>query len=276
MPLIVGEKKSSGLRALRSYVRILDTTLRDGEQMPGVSLTPQQKLEIALALEDSGVDAIEAGYPAVSEGEFRAVREIARNVYRSEVVALSRAVKSDIDKVIEAEVRSIHLFIATSEMHMKYKLRMSPEEVLERAVWSVEYAKSHGLIVEFSAEDSTRSDPRFLARVFQAVVDAGASRIDIADTVGVSTPSSMRKLVRFIKREVKGDYLISVHCHDDFGMSVANSISAVEAGARQVHVTVLGVGERAGNAALEEVVTTLVFLLGFETGVKLYSIPRLA
>ncbi|MEM4678120.1 MAG: 2-isopropylmalate synthase [Acidilobaceae archaeon] len=274
MVLLIVEARR--LEFSQDYVRILDTTLRDGEQMPGISLTPQQKLEIALALEDAGVDAIEAGYPAVSEGEFKAVREIARNVYKSEVIALARATKSDIDKAIEAEVPSVHLFIATSEIHMKYKLKMSPEEVLEKAVWAVDYAKSHGLTVEFSAEDSTRSDPRFLVKVFQAVVDTGASRIDIADTVGVATPSSMKKLVEYVSTEVKGSYIISVHCHDDFGMSVANSISAVEAGARQVHVTVLGVGERAGNAALEEVVTSLEFLLGFKTKVRLNAIPKLA
>lgn len=250
-------------------VRILDTTLRDGEQMAGVSLTPEQKLEIAVALAELGVDSIEAGFPVVSPGEFRAVRTIAREVRGVEVIALARASKGDIDRVVDSGAGAVHTFIATSELHMKYKLRLPPEAVVERAVEAVEYAKSHGLVVEFSAEDATRSDPHFLAKVFQAVVDAGADRIDIADTVGVAYPSYMEFLVKWVKGNVRGRYLLSVHCHDDFGMAVANSVAAVEAGADQVHTTLLGVGERAGNAALEEVAAALVFLLGYELKLNL-------
>jgi len=257
-------------------VRLLDTTLRDGEQMPGVSLAPQQKLEIALALAELGVDSIEAGFPITSRGEFEAVRAIAREIRGVEVIALARAHKADIDKIIEAEVPAIHTFIATSDLHMKYKLRLSTEQVIEKAVWAIEYAKSHGLVVEFSAEDATRSDLQFLAKVFQAVVDAGADRIDIADTVGIAHPSLISFLVSYIKSAVKGGYILSVHCHNDFGMAVANSVTAIESGADQAHVTVLGVGERAGNAALEEVATALAFLYGYKVKIDFSKINRVA
>lgn len=258
------------------YVRILDTTLRDGEQTPGVALKPDDKLRIALALEELGVDSIEAGFPITSKGEFLAVKMIASEVRSAEVIALSRACKDDIDRVLDSGAGAIHLFIATSDIHMKYKLGMSPEEVVEKAVTAVEYAKSHGLTVEFSAEDSTRSRWEFLARVFQEVVNAGANRIDIADTVGVMRPSAMFELVKYIRNSVRGNYILSVHCHNDFGMAVANSVVAVESGADQVHVTVLGVGERAGNAALEEVVAALTFLAGFKTNIKLEFIASTA
>jgi 2-isopropylmalate synthase len=257
-------------------VRLLDTTLRDGEQMPGVSLMPQQKLEIALALAELGVDSVEAGFPITSRGEFEAVRAIAREVRGVEVIALARASKADIDKVIEAEASAVHTFIATSDLHMKYKLRMPPERVVEKAVWAVDYAKSHGLVVEFSAEDATRSDLQFLVKVFQAVVDAGANRIDIADTVGVARPSYMSFLVSYVKSNVKGNYLLSVHCHNDFGMAVANSVTAIESGADQAHVTVLGVGERAGNAALEEVASALAFLYGYKVKIDFSKVNNVA
>ncbi|MCC6016895.1 MAG: 2-isopropylmalate synthase [Desulfurococcaceae archaeon] len=257
-------------------MRLLDTTLRDGEQMPGVDLSVDQKLEIALLLDELGVDSIEAGFPITSRGEFEAVKLIAKNVGNSEVVALARTRKEDIDKALDADVDAIHTFIATSDIHMKYKLKMTREQVVEKAIEAVEYAKSHGVVVEFSAEDATRSDWGFLVKVFQGVVDAGADRLDIADTVGVMRPSYMVKLVEFVRNNVKGNYILSVHCHNDFGMAVANSVSAVEAGADQVHVTVLGVGERAGNAALEEVASALKFLLGYEVGIKFEKIRRVA
>ena len=244
--------------------------------MPGVSLMPQQKLEIALALAELGVDSVEAGFPITSRGEFEAVRAIAREVRGVEVIALARASKADIDKVIEAEASAVHTFIATSDLHMKYKLRMPPERVVEKAVWAVDYAKSHGLVVEFSAEDATRSDLQFLVKVFQAVVDAGANRIDIADTVGVARPSYMSFLVSYVKSNVKGNYLLSVHCHNDFGMAVANSVTAIESGADQAHVTVLGVGERAGNAALEEVASALAFLYGYKVKIDFSKVNNVA
>ncbi|MCS7108630.1 MAG: 2-isopropylmalate synthase [Sulfolobales archaeon] len=258
------------------YVRILDTTLRDGEQTPGIALKPEDKLRIALALEELGVDSIEAGFPITSKGEFLAVKMIANEVRDAEVIALARSSKEDVNRVLDSGADAVHLFIATSDIHMKYKLSMNHEEVIEKAVESVDYAKSHGLIVEFSAEDSTRSRREFLVKVFQEVVNAGADRIDIADTVGVMTPQSMAELVRYVRNGVKGNYVLSVHCHNDFGMAVANSVTAVESGADQVHVTVLGVGERAGNAALEEVAAALTFLLGFRTNLRLELISSTA
>ncbi len=250
------------------YVRILDTTLRDGEQTPGLALKPEDKLKIALLLEELNVDSIEAGFPAVSQGERIAIKMITREVSNSEIVALCRCNKSDIDMAIDCDVDAVHLFIATSDIHLKYKLKITREEALRRAIESVEYAKSHGLTVEFSAEDSTRTEWSWLAKFFQAVVDAGADRIDIADTVGVMWPSKMYSLVKYIIENVKGRYILSVHCHNDFGMATANSIAAVEAGAGQVHVTIAGLGERAGNAPLEEVVTALHFLLNYRTRIR--------
>ncbi|ADN50080.1 2-isopropylmalate synthase [Vulcanisaeta distributa] len=257
-------------------MRLLDTTLRDGEQTPGVALKPEDKLLIALKLEELGVDSIEAGFPIVSEGEFRAVKSIAREVSNSEVIALARTRREDIDKAIDADVNAIHIFIATSDLHMRYKLRMNREEVVEAAVNAVSYAKSHGLTVEFSAEDATRSDPKFLVRVFQEVVNAGADRLDIADTVGVMWPSKMASLVRFVRENVRGNYLLSVHCHDDFGMAVANSVAAIEAGADQAHGTINGVGERAGNAALEEIAAAVRFLLNYDVGIRFEKIKEVS
>ncbi|WP_291999742.1 2-isopropylmalate synthase [Caldivirga sp.] len=270
--MIQSPVKETGVR----YVRFLDTTLRDGEQTPGVALRPEEKLIIAMKLEDLGVDSIEAGYPSVSEGEFKSVKMISKEVTESEVIALSRSNKADIDKAIDADVRAVHLFIATSDIHMRYKLRMSRSQVIETAVNAVEYAKSHGLTVEFSAEDATRSDLDFLINVFQSVVDAGADRLDIADTVGVMWPSRIMSLVRLIKSRVRGNYLLSVHCHDDFGMAVANSVAAIEAGADQAHGTVNGVGERAGNAALEEIASAVKFLLGYNTGIRFNKIKEVS
>ncbi|NPA23795.1 MAG: 2-isopropylmalate synthase [Crenarchaeota archaeon] len=249
-------------------MRILDTTLRDGEQTPGLAFRPDEKLQIALLLEELNVDSIEAGFPAVSRGEYEAVKMIAREVSGSEIVALCRCNRADIDLAVDCDVDAVHLFIATSDIHLKYKLRISREEALRRAIDAVEYAKSHGLVVEFSAEDSTRTEWTWLARFFQEIVNAGADRLDIADTVGVMWPSRMQELVRYVLENVRGSYILSVHCHNDFGMATANSIAAAEAGAGQVHVTVAGLGERAGNAPLEEVVTALQFLLGYRTGIR--------
>ena len=255
-------------------IRILDTTLRDGEQTPGLAFKPEDKLKIAKLLEELGVDSIEAGFPVVSEGEFKAVKMISKEISGSEIIALCRCSKIDIDKAIDADVDAVHIFIATSDIHLQYKLKISREEALMRAIEAVEYAKSHGLIIEFSAEDATRSDWNFLIKFFQEIVNAGVHRIDIADTVGVTWPSKMYQLVRFVKENVKGNYILSVHCHNDFGMATANSIAAIEAGADQVHVTVNGLGERAGNAPLEEVVCAIHFLLGLKTNVKLHLIKK--
>ena len=236
-------------------VRIFDTTLRDGEQSPGVSITPEQKLQIAIKLDRLGVDAIEAGFPIVSHGEVQAIRNIKKAGLNAEICGLARTLSSDIDLVINCDLSYVHTFIATSDIHMQYKLKMAPEEVIQKAVNAVEYAKSHGLQVEFSAEDATRSDLTFLTKVFRAVGEAGADRIDIPDTVGYATPEFISNLVGMIKEQISVP--ISLHCHNDFGLAVANSIAGINAGATCAHVTVNGLGERAGNASLEEFVMAL-------------------
>jgi 2-isopropylmalate synthase len=236
-------------------VRIFDTTLRDGEQSPGVSITPEQKLQIAIKLDRLGVDAIEAGFPIVSHGEVEAIRNIKKSGLNAEICGLARTLSSDIDLVIDCDLSYVHTFIATSDIHMQYKLKMTPEEVIQKAVNAVEYAKSHGLQVEFSAEDATRSDLTFLTKVFRAVGEAGADRIDIPDTVGYATPEFISNLVGMIKGQISVP--ISLHCHNDFGLAVANSIAGINAGATCAHVTVNGLGERAGNASLEEFVMAL-------------------
>ena len=244
-------------------VYIFDTTLRDGEQSPGVSLNVQEKLEIARQLERLGVDAIEAGFPVASKGDFEAVKAIAQNVRRPVIVALARAVKQDIDRAWEAIKYAarprIHTFIATSDIHMKYKLKMDPEDVLKRAVEMVSYAKSLCEDVEFSPEDGTRTRPEFLFRVLEAVIDAGATVINIPDTVGYAVPEEFGALIRSIRENVPNidNAMLSVHCHNDLGLAVANSLAAIRNGAQQVECTINGLGERAGNAALEEIVMAI-------------------
>jgi len=244
-------------------IYIFDTTLRDGEQTPGVSLNMQEKLEIARQLENLGVDILEAGFPVASKGDFEGVRAIAQQVRRPVIAALARAVKQDIDRAWEAVKDAarprIHTFIATSDVHMKYKLRMNPEAVLERVTEAVKYAKSLCPEVEFSPEDASRSRPEFLYQVLETAIAAGADVINIPDTVGYSTPVEFGSLIRGIRENVRGieKVIISVHCHNDLGMAVANSLAAVENGARQVECTINGLGERAGNASLEEFVMAL-------------------
>ena len=258
------------------YVRIFDTTLRDGEQTPGVSLTFEDKLEIARQLDRLGVDVIEAGSPMSSEGEKKAVKEIAKAGLKAEVCGLARAIRSDIDAALDCDLGSIHTFISTSDVHMKHAIGLTRDQVLSATVDSVEYVKKHGLICEFSPMDATRSDMSFLKRVCKAAEDAGADRINIPDTVGVMIPQTMRKFIEEVRTSVKVP--LSVHCHNDFGMAVANSLAGVEAGAAQVHVAVNGLGERAGNAALEEVVMALHLIYKRKTGVNtrlLYGTSRL-
>lgn len=239
-------------------VRIFDTTLRDGEQTPGVTVTPDQKVQIAIKLDELGVDAIEAGFPIVSQGEMQAIKTIAKQGLKAEVCGLARATETDIDAAIKCDLKYVHTFIATSDIHMKYKLKMEPRQVMDRAVKAVEYAKKHGMQVEFSAEDATRSDRQFLLKVFKAVTDAGADRIDIPDTVGYRTPDYMAEIVRDVKSMTH--LPISMHCHNDFGLAVANAIAGINAGAACAHVTINGLGERAGNASLEEFVMALEIL----------------
>jgi len=259
-------------------VRIFDTTLRDGEQSPGVSLAPEQKLTIAKKLDELGVDAIEAGFPLVSDGERKAIKMIISENLSAEICGLARANKKDIDAAIDVGLKYIHTFIATSDIHLKYKLKLSRDEVLAKAIEAVEYGKSRGLQVEFSAEDATRSDREFLKKVFGEVAKAGADRIDIPDTVGYSTPQYMAEITKDAVEVTK--LPVSVHCHNDFGLAVANAISGIQAGAQCAHVTINGIGERAGNASLEEFVMSLQclqFSEKYETGIKtelLYDTSR--
>lgn len=236
-------------------IRIFDTTLRDGEQTPGVSLSPDEKLSIARKLDDLGVDAIEAGFPVISDGEKQAVKMISSAGLKAEICGLARTNKRDIDAAIDSGLNYIHTFIATSDIHLKYKLKISREDALAKAIEAVEYGKSHGLQVEFSAEDATRTDREFLKKVFSEVTKAGADRIDIPDTVGYSTPQYIAEITRDTVEATK--LPVSVHCHNDFGLAVANAISGIQAGAQCAHVTINGIGERAGNASLEEFVMAL-------------------
>src|SRR5687768_7585948 len=247
-------------------VKIFDTTLRDGEQTPGVTITPDQKIQIAIRLDELGVDAIEAGFPIVSHGEMQAIKAIVKQGLKAEVCGLARTTQNDIDIAIKSDLKYIHTFIATSDIHLQYKLKMTREQVLEKAVYAVEYAKKHGLIVEFSAEDATRSEIQFLNNIFKSVAEAGADRIDIPDTVGYSTPQYISKLVADVA-EVTG-LPVSVHCHNDFGLAVANSIAGFQAGAGCAHVTINGLGERAGNAALEELVMACQCLYQISHNIK--------
>ena len=242
---------------------IFDTTLRDGEQSPGASMTRDEKVRIAKALERMRVDVIEAGFPVASPGDFEAVQAVARAVSDSTVCGLARALDKDIDRAGEAlkpaASARIHTFIATSPIHMKMKLRMEPEQVIEQAVRSVKRARQYTDNVEFSPEDAGRSEPDFLCRVLEAVIDAGANTVNIPDTVGYNLPHQFGELIRtLIERVPNSDRAVfSVHCHNDLGLAVGNSLSAVLNGARQVECTINGLGERAGNAALEEVVMSV-------------------
>lgn len=245
-------------------VRILDTTLRDGEQSPGCSMNTGEKVEIARHLERLGVDVIEAGFPASSQDDLYAVQQIAGMVKHATVCALARCLKSDIDAAWEgvrgAVSPRIHVFLATSDIHMQMKLKKEPREILDMIREGVAYAKSYCDDVEFTAEDATRSDRKFLAKAFSEAIRAGANVINVADTVGYTTPSEMTALIQYLKKTVVGinDVMLSVHCHNDLGMAAANTLAAIFAGARQAECTMNGIGERAGNAALEEVVMALL------------------
>ena len=242
---------------------IFDTTLRDGEQSPGASMTREEKVRIGKALERMQVDVIEAGFPAASPGDAESVRTVAESVKDSTICGLARALDTDIDTAAEAlqpaESSRIHTFIATSPIHMKAKLRMEPDQVLEQAVRAVKRARHYTENVEFSAEDAGRSDFDFLCRIVEAAIDAGANTINIPDTVGYNLPSQFGDLIRRLREGVPNadKAVFSVHCHNDLGLAVANSLSAVLNGARQVECTINGLGERAGNAALEEIAMTV-------------------
>lgn len=264
-------------------IDIFDTTLRDGEQSAGINLNTAEKVEIARQLEKFGATLIEAGFPASSPGDFDAVRRIANLVKTSTVTGLARALKSDIDTSWEAlknaEQPHLHVFLATSPIHMQYKLQKTPDQVVEIAVEAVKYARKFFPLVQWSAEDGSRSDPEFLVRIINQVVAAGATTINIPDTVGYSTPQEYGALFKYLKENVTGidRVKLSAHCHDDLGMAVANSIAAIENGADQVEGTINGIGERAGNAALEEIAVALHIRKDFyklETGINLQEIKR--
>ena len=264
-------------------VIIFDTTLRDGEQSPGASMNLEEKVKIALTLEDMGVDIIEAGFPIASNGDFEAVQAVALAVKNSTICGLARATKGDIDRCAEA-IRPaargrIHTFLSTSPLHMKFKLQMEPEKVLAKVAESVAYARTLTDDVEWSAEDGSRTEPDFLCRCVEAAIAAGARTINVPDTVGYAIPDEYAALIRQLFDRVPNidKAIISVHCHNDLGLAVANSLAAVQAGARQVECTVNGLGERAGNAALEEIVMALRTrhdLMPFTTGVNAEHITR--
>ena len=264
-------------------IDIFDTTLRDGEQSAGINLNTAEKIEIAKQLERLGVSIIEAGFPASSPGDFEAVNKIAKTVKNSIVTGLARCVKSDIDTTWEAikdaEQPHIHVFLATSPIHMEYKLKKSPDQVVEQAVEAVKYAKKFFPLVQWSAEDGFRSDHDFLVRIIEKVIEAGATTINVPDTVGYASPQEYGELFKFLRENVRGSEKVkfSAHCHDDLGMAVANSIAAIQNGADQVECTINGIGERAGNASLEEIGVAMHIrndLYQVETGLNLKEIKR--
>ncbi|MDM8525751.1 2-isopropylmalate synthase [Desulfococcaceae bacterium HSG8] len=244
-------------------VYIFDTTLRDGEQSPGASMNAAEKMRLAIQLEKLGVDIIEAGFPAASGGDFEAVSNIAGRLKNTQVAGLARASKADIDRawgaVQHAVNPRIHTFIATSDIHLKYKLKMNRDEVVENAVEAVKYAKSFTDNVEFSAEDGSRSDRDFLCKVFGAAIEAGAVVVNLPDTVGYAIPSEFGELAKYVMDHTPNIHkaVLSVHCHNDLGLATANTLAAINAGARQAEVTINGIGERAGNTSLEEVIMAL-------------------
>ncbi len=268
---------------LPSRVFIWDETLRDGEQTPGVALTIDEKIDIAKMLDEVGAAIVAVGFPAVSEEEKRAVTTIAREGLANAVVAApARAVIADLDACIASDVQEVPIFIATSDFRLKYQLRMTREEMLDRLQQCVQYGKDHGLIIDYIAEDSTRSDMDFLCKAFKTAIDAGVDKICIADTVGFVRPQVMKYIIREVKSRLwtKSKYKVpmAVHCHDDFGLATANTLAAVEEGVTYPHVCVNAYGERAGNAAFEEVVLALEELYGVDTGVdteKLYPLSKL-
>lgn len=255
-------------------VIIYDTTLRDGEQCPGVSFTISEKLEIAKMLDELGIPQIEAGFPVVSEEERKAVKAITNENLRADILVLSRSLIGDVDEALKCDVDGVLVFMPLPEVHLRRKLKITYEKAVEMAVKTAEYAKEHGLFVQVSVEDATRTPLQRLLDFFSKVVEVKPDRIGLADTAGCITPSGMKYLVRKIRRNI--DVKVAVHCHNDFGLAAANSLAAYEAGAGAISVTVNGIGERAGNAALEEVVTALYFLYGVDLGLRLELLKPLS
>ncbi len=271
----------------QNRVSIFDTTLRDGEQSPGCSMNLEEKVLMAVKLQDLGVDIIEAGFPIASEGDFAAVKAVAAECREIKVAALCRTAEQDVARAADALAGAahprIHTFVATSDIHLEHKLKKSRAEVVEMTRAAVRQARNYAADVEFSAEDATRSDIDYLCEVMDVAVDAGASVLNVPDTVGYTTPMEFTHLVEQVRERVVRDreVIISVHCHNDLGLAVANSLAAIEAGARQVECTINGIGERAGNASLEEIVMALhvrADRLPFETGIvtrELYPASQL-
>lgn len=271
----------------KNRIILFDTTLRDGEQCPGASMTPREKLEVARQLARLNVDVIEAGFPVSSEGDFASVQTIAREIKGPVICGLARCVPKDIDAAGAAVKPAgrkgrIHVFLATSKIHREFKLGKAKHEIIRLAVESVRRARTHVKDVEFSPEDGSRTEPDFLVEVCRAVIDAGATTINIPDTVGWAVPGQFGTLIKRLHDSVpefqSGEAIISVHCHNDLGLAVANSLAALHAGARQVECTINGIGERAGNAALEEIAmaihTRQDFFTGFQSGVRTREIVK--
>ncbi|MBC7953345.1 MAG: 2-isopropylmalate synthase, partial [Rhodospirillaceae bacterium] len=267
----------------KNRVIIFDTTLRDGEQSPGASMNLEEKVKIALALEDMGVDVIEAGFPIASNGDFEAVQAVAKVVKKATIAGLARATKGDIERCAEAvkvaPLHRIHTFLSTSPLHMKFKLQMEPEAVLQKIKDSVAYARNLVDDVEWSAEDGSRTEHDFLCRCVEAAIAAGARTINVPDTVGYAVPEEYAALIAMLVNRVPNidQAILSVHCHNDLGLAVANSLAAVAAGARQIECTINGLGERAGNAAMEEIVMairTRPDSMPYTTGIKTEHITR--
>lgn len=250
-------------------IEVCDVTLRDGEQMPGVVFRPDEKLDIAIKLNEVRVEIIEAGFPVVSEAEKRAVQDVSNLGLDSKISVLSRSVPKDVDAALDCDVDMVSVFIATSELHLKHKLHMTCDQAVKCAFETVEYAKDHGLIVRFSAEDATRTDFELLKRLYKRAEEYGADYVSVADTVGILNPRTTYYLVSEIKKEV--NIPICMHCHDDLGMALANTLAAAEAGAKQLHTTVNGIGERSGNTPLEE----LMVALRLHYGVDRYDTSKL-
>lgn len=244
-------------------VQIFDTTLRDGEQSPGFSMNREEKLRLAHQIEELGADVLEAGFPIASPGDLDATRAVAAEIRGCRVAALARAVQADVDAALKglepAAKPRLHLFLATSDLHLKYKLRATREEAFDRIVKMIRFGKAHCEEVEFSAEDASRTDIDFLCKVVIAAVEAGATIINLPDTVGYSTPAEYAEMFRTVRARLgnRPDVVLSAHCHDDLGLAVANSLAAIEAGVRQIECTINGIGERAGNASLEELIVAL-------------------
>jgi len=250
-------------------IEICDVTLRDGEQMPGVVFRPEEKLEIARSLDEMGIDVVEAGFPVVSKAEKDAVTAICDLGLKAKISALSRSVKGDVDAALDCDVDMISVFIATSDLHLKHKLHMSCSEAIKCALETVQYAKDHGLIVRFSAEDATRTELELLKRLYKRAEERGADYVSVADTVGILNPRTTFYMISEIRKTVK--IPICMHCHDDLGMALANTLAGAEAGAKQLHTTVNGIGERSGNTSLEE----LLVALRLHYGIDRYDLAKI-